>query len=353
MFLSQNTLKILSIFFGIFTCLLLLASAELILKFLETDGTEVLRIHPKNNFYSRFDFDVNRANEGRFHFIQKVKDTDEIVLNATYTIDQFNRRITPLKYNSPNENYIMFLGGSYTFGEGVEDDETLPFYLGRMIDNYSIYNYGLPGSGPFDMLAKIQHIDFKQEIKEKQGLAIYTMFDDHVHRIIGSMTVMSWQTSGAYYKKNTQGQLVRKGTFHSGRPMITFIYKFLSKSLLLQKLGITFPLRMRDKHFKLTAEVLHQMKNELQKTYPGIKFIVLLYPNTEYSKFLISHFEQYGIDYLDYTELFKNRTEKLILHELNIHPNHNAYKIIADQLKKDLGLNRIRPTQLQIISYSL
>ncbi len=52
--------------------------------------------------------------------------------------------------NTPSDNQpasVVFVGDSFIFGFGVEDDETIPAQLG-MLMHQKVYNLGIPGTGP-------------------------------------------------------------------------------------------------------------------------------------------------------------------------------------------------------------
>ena len=83
-------------------------------------------------------------NDGSFSSI-KLKNNDT-VYSVIYSIKD-KIRITPSSNNKVN-NQILFLGCSQTFGEGLNDNETLPHYFGLETNNfYQIKNYGFHGYG--------------------------------------------------------------------------------------------------------------------------------------------------------------------------------------------------------------
>ena len=46
------------------------------------------------------------------------------------------------------QRYALFLGCSYTFGDGVGDSETLPAPFGARAPAYHVYNFATTGYGP-------------------------------------------------------------------------------------------------------------------------------------------------------------------------------------------------------------
>jgi len=122
-----------------------------------------------------------------------------------------------------------------TFGLGVNDNETMPFYVGQYASRYRPYNYGVSGYGPHYMLAQLQRSDLTKEIDENHGMAIYTFIDHHIDRAIGTMRVYNqWEEHAPFYTLDTHDRLVRKGDFTSGRPLVSFLYWVMGKSQILQ-----------------------------------------------------------------------------------------------------------------------
>jgi hypothetical protein len=60
----------------------------------------------------------------RIHSVAKVG--DRLIYEVDYTTDKFSRRVTPWHGSSQADKFALFFGCSFTFGQGVKDDETLP-----------------------------------------------------------------------------------------------------------------------------------------------------------------------------------------------------------------------------------
>lgn len=69
---------------------------------------------------------------------------DEVIYDVTYTINANGLRHTPSS-DSSSKSCLLFFGGSFTFGEGLNDNETLPYLMGKALnEKYRIFNFGLP-----------------------------------------------------------------------------------------------------------------------------------------------------------------------------------------------------------------
>ena len=57
----------------------------------------------------------------------------KIFIDAKYNIDKRGNRKLPFSKSIDYSKSILFLGGSLTFGEGLNDNETLPYYISRSL----------------------------------------------------------------------------------------------------------------------------------------------------------------------------------------------------------------------------
>jgi hypothetical protein len=74
-----------------------------------------------------------------------------LIYDVTYTIDADGLRIAAGLDENPHDNRCMlFFGCSFTFGEGVDDHEAMPYVAGTLA-NLRAYNFGFPGYGPHQM----------------------------------------------------------------------------------------------------------------------------------------------------------------------------------------------------------
>ena len=79
------------------------------------------------------------------HRFALVKPDGETIYDVRYTIGDDGFRVTPSDPTAGDK--IVFYGDSFTFGEGLNDGETLPYYFaqltGRPVKNYGFHGYGV------------------------------------------------------------------------------------------------------------------------------------------------------------------------------------------------------------------
>ena len=259
---------------------------------------------------------------------------------VTYSTDEYSGRITPVKNPSKRDNFLLFFGCSFTFGEGVNDNETLPCYLSELAIDYNPYNYGYMGYGPHQMLARLRETDIRKEIEEKKGILIYTFIDDHVNRAIGDLRTYDWGYNSPYYAIDHNGKLIRKGNFTSGRPTLSLIYNIMRKSRIVNFFRINLPLCITDAHIRLTAGITEESYKTFKEKFKSDDFYVIFYPwaSSRYAKRMMPYLRRAGIKYLDYsTGLVKGEDHRKYLISMHDgHPGPMLNKIVAERIFQDL-----------------
>jgi hypothetical protein len=267
---------------------------------------------------------------------------DRVVYDVVYSIDEFHRRETPVGQTEDRTRFLLFFGDSFTFGEGVNDNETLPYYVGELATEYKPYNYGLSGYGPQQMLAKLQSGDLSDEVLEPDGMAIYVFIDAHVERALGSMYVHNaWGDQMPFYRLNGQDNLVRDGNFTTGRPLVSALYATLARSEIAHYYNVNIPPRLMDHHYGFTARVIAEARDEFRARFNSDEFYVVIYPDEgDYAEDIIPHFERLGLKYLNYDELVKLDSDEGLSIAGDRHPTGKAHHMVAGWIVSDLGLEQ-------------
>ena len=99
-----------------------------------------------------------------------------LVYDVTYHIDSEGHRVTAGTYDRPK---ILLLGGSFTFGQGVEDQEAYPTLLGEAFPEYKVINAGVSAWGTGQSLLELEdELATYDDIK----LVAYSFITAHVER---------------------------------------------------------------------------------------------------------------------------------------------------------------------------
>ncbi len=106
---------------------------------------------------------------------------------------------------------IVFYGGSFAFGEGVNDDETLPHFVAVQTRwSRPVLNLGFSGYGPHQMLRSIELGKLRNLDYDSVAVAVYEAIPNHARRSAGEAW---WDPVGPQYKLNENGILHYRGRF--------------------------------------------------------------------------------------------------------------------------------------------
>ncbi len=130
--------------------------------------------------------------------------------DVRYTIDDDGLRRTPgSRRDGPA---VVFFGGSFTFGEGVEDDQTLPAAFADLAGGAHVVNAGFHGYGPHQMLRSLETGRLDARVPDGVRAVVYQGIDAHVGRVAGRTT---WDLAGPSYELR-DGTISYVGPFRSG-----------------------------------------------------------------------------------------------------------------------------------------
>lgn len=145
-------------------------------------------------------------------FIKKLSKKN-LIYDSIYTINKYSNRVIPENKNvEEKSNYALFSGCSITFGEGLNDDETISNYFTKISKIPSI-NTAVSGYGPHQTLMLLQDEKiFKRKSESKKiKYLIYRLLPNHINRAAGNVT---WDTYGPCYKWDKKSNnLIYKGPF--------------------------------------------------------------------------------------------------------------------------------------------
>ncbi len=266
----------------------------------------------------------------------------ETVYDVTYNIDnRYARKTSSSARAASAQKDLYFFGGSFVFGEGVEDDETLPSIVARAAPDWRVTNFGFPGHGPAQMLQRLESDAALQDHAGTDAMLVYVFIPGHVRRVAGSMRVAtSWGRDFPSYAINEDDELFRMGTFSDSHPLVSKAYAFLSRERVLAYYNVDLPLRIGPKHLGLTARVIAESRERFLARFGSDEFYVVLYPSHPRDEFpakeIIPYLDAIDLSYFDYTDLFDSDEAYWLPHDE--HPTPLAHEMAGERLVRDLGL---------------
>ncbi|MFA5156668.1 MAG: SGNH/GDSL hydrolase family protein [Candidatus Omnitrophota bacterium] len=132
------------------------------------DSSRRLRFIERRTRYGRPERSYNKYDPLRGWALRP--DLRGLVVSYTEVINTNSkgiRGIVEYDYEKPEgKKRILVLGDSFTFGVGVKDNETYPYFLQEMLPGAEVINFGVPGYGHDQMLIylKEEGIKYKPDI---------------------------------------------------------------------------------------------------------------------------------------------------------------------------------------------
>lgn len=325
--------------FGLSLCLALIPLFEVTLTLFWKNETPAGTVYAENYFFKDSHGIIKPLPNGRYRSVSRRKKNGSLIYDVIYSIDKYSRRIAPALNKESRVNDAIFFGCSFTYGEGLQDDQSIPARFAARAPAFMPYNYAFHGGSAADMLTKLKSGTLKGEIPEKNGALVYIFIDAHIQRVIGSMSVAgSWGKEHPYYDLNSKDAVIDKGDFLTGRPFLTHLYIILSKSKLINFFKIDFPLRLSSRNIHLTARVIEESFRAYKEQFPAGHFYVVIYPGSLQGKFLIPELSKMGIETVDYSGLINVRDMRYVLAPEDLHPSALAADKIGGQLALDIDV---------------
>lgn len=274
---------------------------------------------------------------------ERKTNSGQTIYKTKYTIDGQSRRVventTPAEESKRN---ILFLGCSFTFGTGVADDETFPYYFSKYRSNFNVYNFGIDGAGANDVLDDLKSSKRFTDISKSEGLVVYTAIYDHIERSVCNLSCYGksyrdWVLGKSNYQYDPESQsMVNVGSFESSRPVTSMIFGVLNKIGLID--SINFPTKYSDEQLESYVMMVAEMKKVSKEKFNS-EFYFIFYPGNygddwERIKPIL---KKYSIKFLDLSKMdFKEATGGRHSIILDGHPTKLSYYLYASLIHHQL-----------------
>ena len=266
---------------------------------------------------------------------ERLGHSNRVLFKARYTTDAYGHRITPLKEGGSRDKFMLFFADSLIFGDGVNDDETLPAQTGDLALSYRPYNFGVSGYGPHQMMLQFQHGMVEPPVTEKSGLCLYLYINDHVRRVVGTIQIYQRAANGPFYRLDNNTDLVTYQRSDLQRTWGGRLRLLLGASNILQTLGFDSP-NSGMRELLITSWTIQASRDEFKRRFNSDEFYVIISPGA-YNKDIIPYLQHAGIRYLDYSGLLDPDNPQYHLFQ-DRHFSRLGYQKMAEQLAADLRL---------------
>jgi hypothetical protein len=245
------------------------------------------------------------------------------VFRAEYTIDPRGLRVTPERDVAPG---IVFFGCSFTFGEGVGDESSMPYRVGVLQPTYEAHNFGFHGYGPHQMLATIESGRMEQLVTTPPRFVIYQMIPDHVARVVGRVRYL--RHAPAYGL--VEGQVRNLGHFDDF-PISDSIRRLMEKSSLYSQL--IEPRLLSSADVELTVSIVKRARDLILERFPDCQFAVLFWdqPQEWLSGELQEQMRRSSLNVHLMSEILPEYADRVQRYKIpgDRHPNTAAHDLVA------------------------
>lgn len=266
---------------------------------------------------------------------KKMAANGEVIYDTIFTIGSDGFRVTP-QYDAQQQHRINFLGDSFTFGEGVADNQTMAYFVGDLINKQKgnilaplqVKNYGIHGWGVHQSLAVLQS---KLDTKAKIQFVLTAPW--HASR---AACADSFTTGSPKYMLDEASGLVKRDGYcrsfswveHSPRALRGLITSSKIFNLIQDSLLVTYD---QDKQIEIYLSILKTIQAEVKSRGEQLivgfikaddKWFIGSYNNNA----VLAQMKKDGIKVIDMTLADKNELleRKYYLHEQDKHPTGEA-----------------------------
>jgi hypothetical protein len=270
------------------------------------------------------------------------------LFDVVYTIDSNGLRVAPPYRKDDLAGTVLFFGCSFTFGEGLKDDETLPYQVGiQSGGRYRIFNFAVQAYNPAQMLGSIEHGLVSQVVDTLPQYAYYVALPTHVSRVAGRV---SWGWHAPRYVLDARGNPIQDGNFETREPLALrlglghHIAAQLEKSAIWRAIS-SHDSPVTDDDFQLYFAVVRRSQLLLKQQYPDLQFRVLLWPPVLPQEWPIYQRLQDGFRRMnipldlavDALPHYNTHPIEYWLSDTDRHPNALANRLLAADVLSKLG----------------
>jgi len=258
--------------------------------------------------------------------------------DVKYSTNRHGMRISPPYPKQGVAGCVLFFGGSFTWGAGINDEEVIHYRVGvRSGGRFRTHNFAFSGYGTHHMLAAIEHGLVAARIDCRPTHAVYLAIFDHIRRVAG---IGDFAWTGPHYVLQDDGSVRYMGQFADEHSSIArALYRFSKRSGIGGRLlNRRDPVSQDD--IDLFTAVMKATRDLIEIEFPGTEFHVLYWEQEkEYADTFLRTLETTGITVHSMVEVLKNEGGKNSIyrvHRYDGHPNALAHDRMAEYVLAEI-----------------
>jgi hypothetical protein len=259
-----------------------------------------------------------------------------VIYDVMYTIDANGHRRTDTS-SDPGTDNVLFMGDSFTFGVGLNDNETLPELFSEDTNrHYNVVNFGVAAYGLHQVVRALELGRPDPFLAQGKSYIVYTAIPDHARRAVSAYT---WAVQGPAYRLGPDGVALYHGNLHSAAAGM--VISTLSRSAFLAKYLLPGLLENPDMDaYSLYAGLAKRARQVAEEKYHAT-FIMLFWDfNVQAEPEVKAAFDAAGVAYIPVSRIIPDLLAQPqtyhIAPPIDMHPTAAANRLIAAYLAKRL-----------------
>lgn len=255
---------------------------------------------------------------------------NKTIYDVTYTVDSAGHRVTK---GNPLGPTWLFMGCSYTVGEGVQDNQTLPsFFSADLGGTQNVVNLAVNGYGAHQML-RILETDRLAGVHVPVKQVIYQGIWWHVRRSAGHAV---WDKTGPRYVFSGDS-VVYAGPLHGRLALKVFSLLSLSDVATYFMMRFYFDAGFTDRELEIYARIIERSAR-IARQKLGSQFTILFWDDTNsQSQRILSRLQKTGIPVILVSNIIPRDEWMSFMLPVDHHPAPAANRRIAAYLAARLG----------------
>ncbi len=252
------------------------------------------------------------------------------VFDVLYTFDRYSLRPTE-GAQSDDAEAVVFMGGSFTFGYGVGNDQTLPHYFSKAKGfGLKVVNFAYKGHGAHQMLRALELDMLRGPVSGRVRAVVYQAISDHVERSAG---VKRYGLYGPRYRLGADGIPQHQGRFNGTYwRAVDWLTSHSRVRRMVHRAIIDRP--AQEDMIALYVAIVARASDIAERRY-GAPFLVLYWDGGDrYTGPVLEGLKANGVRVVRVSEIIPR--EEWVAHHIagDQHPGPRAYKKLADHLAR-------------------
>ena len=266
-----------------------------------------------------------------------------VVYDVTYTIGANGLRVSPPDRGKDAKACALFFGDSFMFGEGLADEQTIPWRVGTLTNgDVRAFNFGFHGFGAQQMLAALAGDRITKAVDCRPTHIVYEAIPDHVARAAGYYGFMRHGPRYELVPNAARADSVAyRGHFddaeNSRSAIGALVANAMAKSWLYRWLTSLSPLP-DDDDLKRYVAIVTSAQRVAAARYPGSRFDVLywdIHGETPMDEKVLPALRAAGLNVFDAEQIlpgFRENPSSFALSPYDAHPGARADDLLAQHI---------------------